>query len=54
LKSVPIDPITGSNTTWVAVMEDAQNAVDKMQPGIRDVHSGSNSKSVAGTPYSLW
>ncbi len=54
LKSVPIDPITGSNKSWVAVMEDTQNAVDKVQPGIRDVHSGSNSKSVAGTPYSLW
>jgi general secretion pathway protein G len=54
LGSVPIDPITGSNQTWVVVMEDSQNAVDKTRPGIRDVRSGSNGKSLEGTPLSQW
>jgi general secretion pathway protein G len=54
LRSVPIDPMTSSDTTWVTVLEDAVSMVDQTQPGIFDVRSGSNQKSLTGTPYSQW
>ncbi len=54
LRAVPIDPITGSDQTWRVVMEDALTSVDQTQPGIWDVHSGSDQKSLEGTPYSEW
>lgn len=54
LRSVPIDPMTSSDTTWVTVLEDAVSMVDQTQPGIFDVRSGSDQKSLTGTPYSQW
>src|SRR5262249_28579753 len=54
LRSVPIDPITGSDQTWRVVMEDALTSVDQTQPGIWDVHSSSDQKSLEGTTYSEW
>jgi len=54
LRAVPYDPITGSNDTWRTIMEDALTAVDETQPGIWDVRSGSDQKSLEGTPYSDW
>ncbi len=53
LRAVPIDPITG-NDQWVTVMEDALTSVDQTQPGIWDVHSASDQKSLEGTIYSQW
>jgi general secretion pathway protein G len=52
LRAVPLDSITGSDKTWVPVMEDPLTAVDQTQPGIRDVHSGSSQNSLEGPPYS--
>jgi general secretion pathway protein G len=54
LRAVPIDPITGTDESWVTVMEDSITLVDQTQPGIWDVHSGSDQKSLEGTPYSSW
>lgn len=54
LRAVPIDPITGSDQTWRVVMEDALTAVDETQPGIWDVRSGSDQKSLEGTLYADW
>jgi general secretion pathway protein G len=54
LRQVPPDPITGSNTTWRTVMEDATQSVSQMEPGIFDVHSGSDKMGLDGTPYSEW
>ena len=54
LRAVPIDPITGTSTSWRLVMEDALSMVDQTQPGIFDVRSGSDLKSLEGTPYSEW
>lgn len=54
LKQVPLDPITGSNTTWRLVMEDAAQSVSQTEPGIFDVHSGSDKMGSDGTPYSEW
>jgi general secretion pathway protein G len=54
LRAIPIDPITGSDQTWRTIMEDALTSVDQTDPGIWDVHSGSDQKSLEGTPYSGW
>ena len=54
LRQVPNDPMTGSNTAWRIVMEDALQSVDQTEPGIFDVHSGSDKNSLDGTPYADW
>jgi general secretion pathway protein G len=54
LRAIPIDPITSSADTWRIVMEDSITSVDQTQPGIYDVRSGSDLKSLEGTPYSEW
>ncbi len=42
LKSIPVDPVTHSNTTWVPTMDDTLQSVDQTDPGMTDVHSGSD------------
>jgi general secretion pathway protein G len=54
LRAVPTDPLTGQDNTWQIVMEDAQNSVNQTEPGIFDVHSGSDKISLEGTAYSEW
>jgi general secretion pathway protein G len=54
LRAVPADPITNSDSTWVPIMEDATSAASQNEPGIWDVHSGSDQKSLEGTPYAQW
>src|SRR6266852_3797218 len=51
LRAVPIDPITGSDQTWRVIMEDSLTSVNQTEPGIFDVRSGSDLKSLEGTPY---
>ena len=54
LRAVPVDPITGNNQSWRLIMEDAISMVDQTQPGIFDVRSGSDLKSMEGNAYSEW
>jgi general secretion pathway protein G len=54
LRAVPVDPMTGSDATWRIIMEDAVSVVNQTQPGIFDIRSGSDQKSLEGTPYSEW
>jgi general secretion pathway protein G len=54
LRAVPVDPMTGSDATWRIIMEDAVSVVNQTQPGIFDIRSGSDQKSLEGTPYSDW
>lgn len=54
LRQVPEDPITGSNSTWKIIMEDALTSVSQTEPGIYDVRSGSDKTSLEGTPYAEW
>ena len=54
LRAVPTDPITQSDRTWKTIMEDAITAIDQTDPGIWDVRSGSDQKSLEGTPYDEW
>lgn len=54
LKQLPRDPFTNSNDSWQVEQEDAMMSADQTQPGISDVHSGSNLIGTDGTAYSTW
>jgi general secretion pathway protein G len=54
LKEIPKDPMTNSNDTWQTVQEDTMMAIDQQQPGIDDVHSGSEATGSDGTAYNTW
>ena len=53
LRAIPTDPIT-KNTEWRIIMEDALTAVNQTDPGIFDVRSSSDAKSLEGRIYSEW
>ncbi|MGD0293069.1 MAG: prepilin-type N-terminal cleavage/methylation domain-containing protein [Terracidiphilus sp.] len=54
LKAVPEDPFTHSKETWVTDSNGALYSVDQTEPGIDDVHSGSQEMSTNGQLYSTW
>lgn len=54
LKAMPVDPITRRSDTWMPVQEDSMHSLDQTQPGIDDVHSGSQETSSGGEPYASW
>jgi general secretion pathway protein G len=53
LRQVPNDPMTGTNE-WTTIQEDSVNSVNQTEPGIFDVRSKSDRKSLEGTPYNEW
>ena len=54
LKSIPSDPMTHSNETWVTSTDDTLESIDQTEPGINDVHSGSQEVGSDGQMYSTW
>ena len=54
LREIPYDPMTGANQSWKIEMEDALRSVNQTEPGIFDIHSGSDKKGLDGTPYAEW
>jgi general secretion pathway protein G len=54
LKSIPEDPMTKSTTTWVTDTTDSMRSLDQTDPGIDDVHSGSDETGSDGQPYNTW
>jgi len=54
LKSIPEDPMTKSASTWVTDSGDALHSIDQTDPGIDDVHSGSQESGSDGSAYSSW
>ncbi|MDR3742504.1 MAG: type II secretion system protein [Terracidiphilus sp.] len=54
LRSIPEDPITHSKDSWVPDTSDAYSSVDQTEPGITDVHSGSQEIGSDNRPYSEW
>jgi general secretion pathway protein G len=54
IKQIPVDPMTGSNSSWTVDQEDSLMSVDQQDPGISDVHSGAAQMSSDGTAYSSW
>jgi general secretion pathway protein G len=54
LKSIPEDPFTHARDTWVTDSSDALYSLDQTDPGIDNVHSGSQETGSDGQPYSSW
>ena len=54
LKTVPEDPMTHAKDTWATDTSDAMHSLDQTEPGIDDVHSGSQEAGSDGQPYSSW
>jgi len=56
MRAIPIDPITGSSETWIEMPEilSEEDLIMAVEPGIADVLSGSELKSLDGTLYSTW
>jgi general secretion pathway protein G len=67
LRKLPVDPITKSSETWVVEYEEADETdigrqvdvergpgFDGGEPGVVDVHSGSDRLSLDGQPYAEW
>jgi general secretion pathway protein G len=54
LKTIPIDPMTHSNSTWVPTMDDSMHNLDQTDPGMTDVHSGSDQVGSDGQAYNTW
>ena len=54
LKEIPLDPMTHSKDTWVTDTSDAMYSIDQTDPGIADIHSGSQETASDGQPYSSW
>jgi len=54
LKKIPEDPMTHSDTTWVTDTSDSYHSLDQTDPGIDDIHSGSNETGSDGQAYSTW
>jgi general secretion pathway protein G len=54
LRAIPVDPMVGDNTSWKIEMEDAMRSVNQTEPGIFDIHSNSDKKSLEGSAYSEW
>ncbi len=54
LRAIPEDPMTHANDTWVTDTSDAMYSIDETEPGISDVHSGSEETGSDDQPYSSW
>lgn len=49
LRSLPMDPITESSTTWTVVSPD-----DPEKGGVYDIHSGAEGTGRSGKPFREW
>lgn len=49
LRKVPMDPITGSASTWIALPPE-----DTQKGGVYDVKSGAPGKALDGSAYAEW
>lgn len=54
LRTVPVDPVTGSSTTWTFEMEESQDSGGDKTRGVRDVRSGAEGQGRDGTSYTEW
>ncbi len=60
LRSIPVDPITRSKETWVVEYEEGEvdapagETDQSEEPGVVDVHSGSERLALDGSAYNTW
>ena len=53
LRQIPVDPFTKSATTWQTIYEKTSEN-DDSDPGVYDLHSGSEETALDGTSYKEW
>jgi general secretion pathway protein G len=54
LKTIPTDPMTRTKDDWQVDQSDSLHSVDQTDPGIDDVHSGSQEQGSDGQAYNTW
>ena len=54
LREVPVDPFTRTKDSWVTDSSGKLQSLDQSEPGIDDVHSGSEETGSDGQAYSTW
>jgi general secretion pathway protein G len=54
VREVPVDPFTRTKDSWVTDSGDSLHSLDQTEPGIDDVHSGSQENGSDGQAYSTW
>jgi general secretion pathway protein G len=54
LREIPMDPMTHAKDTWTTDTGDSLHSLDQTDPGIDDVHSGSQDTGSDGQAYSTW
>ena len=54
LKTIPEDPMTHSKDTWVTDQSQDMYSIDETDPGIDNVHSGSDESGTNGEAYNTW
>jgi general secretion pathway protein G len=54
LRAIPEDPFTRSKDSWVTETSDSMHSLDQTDPGIDDIHSGSQETGSDGQSYSSW
>jgi len=54
LRSIPVDLMTRAADSWQTTTSDSLHSMDQTEPGIDDVHSGSQEQGSDGQPYNTW
>ena len=54
MRQVPLDPFTKSNSTWQTVPAEPDPSNPTAEPGVYNIHSGSDANAIDGTKYSEW
>jgi general secretion pathway protein G len=54
IRRIPVDPMTGSDQTWVVEFAEASDEDPEGGGGVIDVHSGSTGVALDGSSYSEW
>lgn len=54
LKTIPVDPVTNHNDTWITSQSDTLTSINETQGGISDIHSGAQGVATDGTSYNTW
>jgi general secretion pathway protein G len=54
LKTIPVDPMTGSSDTWMPDTSDTLMDIDQTAGGINNVHSGAQGLATDGSSYNTW
>ena len=54
LRAVPVDPFTQSAETWELTRSEPEPGNPSAEPGVYNVHSGSDQTALNGSRYSDW